>query len=424
MNKRAVFLTLFTAAAILFVALAHAAGLTQSQTGSNRSLLPPSGCPSGWVCPAPPILDPATTIGIWYQPWWGKPGYTPEGYSNSDISWEQATRYKPTYGYYWAGDPDNIDYEFAQLKDLGVDYVILDNTNLAIIADKGNIEKNIQAIFKRVSQYPADKQIPLTLAIGGELWAARSVDLMNNAADFVYKTYATQPVYYKLDGKPLLIDYNDYITDSPTAPDWTDPRFTVRYATGIISQSDQGILASQKNYPGIAQYGWWGWISEYPQFITAENVLVTPGADFAHRAVTAPASCGGSCTYHFDREGGYTFIKEWLAAIKAHPKNIVVTSWNDFSDETGIEPARPATATAPPWVDYYGEEMPDWYVQIAKGYMSLRTGLVPGGYYRDEDADAAYNVANGRLVYQGALTHRHPVIVLPAGTLKSLLSQQ
>jgi len=381
------------------------------------------GCPKDWICPVTPIIDPSTKIGFWYEPWYSKPGLTPPGYFKSGVSWTELTQYEPTYGYYWSGDPDNIDYEFDLLNELGADYLILDNTNLAVIADKGNIEKNIQAIFKENSERPINQQIPLAIAVGGELWAAHSIEAMDNTADFVYDTYVSQPIYYELDGKPLLIDYNAYTSPDPTAPNWDDPRFTVRYATGIVDQTNPSIVESQKIYPGIAKYGWWGWITEYPQYITAENVLMVPGADHTHRLVTDPNNACGTCSLHIDREGGETFVDAWLTTIKAHPKNITIASWNDFSEENGIEPAKPSRSEAPKWVDYYGNETPDWYMQIAKGYMHLRQGLMADWYYKDEDNSAVYKVVDSQFVYQGGLPHGHPVITLPAGTLRNLLGQ-
>jgi hypothetical protein len=78
--------------------------------------------------------------------------------------------------------------------------------------------------------------------------------------------------------------------------------------------------------------------------------------------------------------------------------------------------------SATPWVDYYGTETPDWYVQITSDYTHLRTGLMLGSYYMDEDNAAVYEVVDGKLVYQSVLPHGNPVIFLPAGTLKALLS--
>ena len=104
------------------------------------------------------------------------------------------------------------------------------------------------------------------------------------------------------------------------------------------------------------------------------------------------------------------YDKAWGHSFQCHRREEV--SWNDFSDETGIEPARAGLATTPLWADYYGKETPDWYVQIAKAYITLRTGLRAAGYYRDEDSQDVYQVVNGALVYQGWLPHGHPVIPL------------
>ena len=49
-------------------------------------------------------------------------------------------------------------------------------------------------------------------------------------------------------------------------------------------------------------------------------------------------------------------------------------------------------------------------------------GLMSGLYYRDEDNAAVYEVVDGKLVYQSVLPHGNPVIFLPSGTLKALLT--
>jgi hypothetical protein len=358
---------------------------------------------------------------MWYEPWWQKPGYTPPGYVASNISWLRQTRYKPLAGYYWAGDPANIAAEFGQLKALGVDYLLFDDTNLAVYADGGNVEKNIAAIFREDARLPPEGQLPLSLVIGGELWAARSEVSMRSAADHVFANYAQEALYFRWHGKPLLVSYNAYDGTTPiVGPEWDDPRFTVRYAAGIVDRNNPSIKQAERRYQGIAAHGWWGWVPEYPQLVTAEAIGVTPGADNRHRRVTDPATPCAGCTYTLDRQGGALYEKEWLRAIKANPETIVISSWNDFSDETGIEPAAPASADSPAWSDAYGNTVPDWYVKITAAYANLRIGLMAGGYYRDENGSAAYRVLRGNLVCQTEPPHGHPVVPLPAGLLAGL----
>jgi hypothetical protein len=356
-------------------------------------------CPSGWICPAMPIMSPSIKIGTWYELYWQTPDSTWPGQH-----WALRTRYKPVGGYYSSGDPSVVQSQFAQIKAAGINYVLLDDTN-GIWNDNGEIEKNAKSIFDTDEQLPTDQRMHLAFVLG--TWGYSTAAELQAEADHVWSTYASRPSYLLWKGKPLLVDYGAY--DTMLVPDvvrsWTDPHFTLRHAVEIANSSN----------PLLQQFvpeGLWGWYLPEPQLVSPETIAVAPGYDRQHAASPAPAS--------IDRENGMHYTREWLFAIKHNPENIILPSWNDFAEETQIEPSINVSAT--PWVDYYGTETPDWYVQITSGYTHLRTGLMLGSYYRDEDNAAVYEVVDGKLVYQSVLPHGNPVIFLPAGTLKALLT--
>lgn len=357
----------------------------------------PASCPAGWVCPSTPIYT--SKIGMWYEIWWEPIASTPgNGWAIS--------RYQPLLGYYDSGDAQVVQTHFAQMKSAGVDFLIFDDTN-GITANDLKVDANVRAIMARDAQLPASIQIPYAFAIGAQLWANCSLDLQRAEADYVY-SFSDSPLYFKWRGEPLLVNYNAYDGPDACAPNWDDEplhRFSVRRATGLVDVGDAGLAP----YGGL---GWWGWAVRYPQPATQEEIAVSPGADNVHRG------CPG-CAIRIDRENGKLFGLQWLNAIKRNPAAIVVAGWNEFNDETAIEPAR--ATTGPAWVDAYGEETPDLYLQIARGYGNLRTGLMDGAYYQDEDGLSVYAVVGGRLVYQSSFPHRAPVILLPAGTLRGLL---
>jgi len=356
-------------------------------------------CPSGWICPARPIMSPSMKIGTWYELYWQTPDSTWPGQH-----WALWTRYKPVGGYYGSGDPTVVRSQFAQIKAAGIDYVLLDHTN-GIWNDNGEIEKNAKSIFDTDDQLPTDQRMPLAFVLG--TWGYSTAAELQAEADHVWSTYASRPSYLLWKGKPLLVDYGAY--DTTFVPDvvrsWTDPHFTLRHAVEIANSSN----------PLLQQFvpeGLWGWYLPEPQLVSPETIAVAPGYDRQHAASPAPAS--------IDRENGTHYTREWLFAIKHNPENIILPSWNDFAEETQIEPSINVSAT--PWVDYYGTETPDWYVQITSNYTHLRTGLMLGSYYRDEDNAVVYEVVDGKLVYQSVLPHGNPVIFLPAGTLRALLT--
>lgn len=355
-------------------------------------------CPVGWIYPKNPILAPATKIGTWYELYW-------QARTNKygEQHWRE-TRRKPLLGYYDSGDPAIIRAHFAQMKAAGIDYIIFDDTN-ALFADGGEIEENVAAIFATDTALPEAERMPAGFVIGAELYAGRSATGQQNEADHIWNNYAASPVYFCWRGKPLLVLFNEFDVTNCFMPEWSDPHFTVRKAVGTVVSSN--ALLKQYTAEGL-----WGWCLPEPQLASPETIAVGPGWTREH--LPTPVH------YPIEREGGARYMREWLFAIKHQPQNIVIPSWNEFAEETAIEPA---TATSgPKWADFYGDEVPDWYLQITSAYAHLRTGLMAGAYFRDEGARDFYRVVNGKLVLQSVMPHGHPVILLPAGTLSGLVS--
>lgn len=111
-------------------------------------------------------------------------------------------------------------------------------------------------------------------------------------------------------------------------------------------------------------------------------------------------------------------MKQWLNVLKLKPKNVIIASWNDWAEETMIEPGYAQ------WRDYHGNEVPDWYLQITTAYANLRTGLMQGVYYRDVNNPQVYVVQNGSLQPVSVLPMGKPVIYLPDDTLASIVFSQ
>jgi hypothetical protein len=116
-------------------------------------------CPSGWICPAMPIMSPSIKVGTWYELYWQTPDSTWPGQH-----WALWTRYKPVGGYYRSGDPSVVQSQFAQIKAAGIDYVLLDDTN-GIWNDNGEIEKNAKSISIPMTSFLQTNACPLRLSL-------------------------------------------------------------------------------------------------------------------------------------------------------------------------------------------------------------------------------------------------------------------
>lgn len=383
-------------------------------------------CPAGWLCPATPLYT--SRVGIWYTNIYRKPAATTTPNYAEAFHWD-VSRYEPSLGFYESDDSVALSAHLDEMNAAAIDFMLLDGTNGYTYTLAYDTDVLVHTQLAR----PPAKRVPIAFSLGAQLWAsppgsANAVPQHQAEVDKVFTDYAgnttptytyapafnTPPgtedlasLYFAWQGRPLMVVYNSYGAGA-NGLDWVDPRFTVRRAGAIVSPSAPATTTYGAN-------GWWGWVTEYPQLVTKDEIGVTPGADNAHRG------CAG-CDYVLDREGGDLFEREWLRAIASNPRSIVIAGWNDFIDETAIEPASPVSGRgAPPYSDSYGAEVPDWYLQIVTAYSNLRTGLMPGRVYREEGGAAMYRVTDGALVAEAAMPHGQPVIQLPNGSLAALM---
>jgi hypothetical protein len=390
-----------------------------SSGGAMNTVLESCEPNQGWICMDEPLIPRDTTVGAWYSVYWYAKG------SQLD-HWAEWTRYEPTLGYYDSGDI--IKQQEPYFERAGINYLILDHTN-GWNNDGGRIIANIRKVFAQL-----DHKYPIALALGAPLWLANPNEdkmhpsdvkaararAMQVEADATWSELANSPNYLKWFDpssntyKPLLIIYNDiqgsYAHDQINRY-WNDSRFVVRYSAGTSDPGNPLLQPYAKDLGGL-----WGWAVKYPQIVNGETMAVQAGHNTSHLASHAGTSVPTL------KNNGQSYMRQWLHIIKNKPKNIIIPSWNDWGEETAIEPGRRRVGSAELLTDSYGEEVDDWLLQITSAYTSLRKGLKPDTYYRTEDDPKVYKVENGKLIAQTEMPHRKPVILLPAGTLKRYIS--
>lgn len=330
---------------------------------------------------------PRPAIGLWYTAWWTE--------DDQFHHWGQCHRV-PVLGRYGAGDPKIIKAHYEQFRDLGIDFLIMDDTN-GCGADAGRINDNIRAWFEFMDRQPAESRIPICIGSGGEMRAA-GAPAQKRAADYYWSNWAGRPSYYHFEGKPLLLVDTD---DNYGPGDFDDDRFTVRW------------VYNGDNHESMAQRKTWGWGSQAPCPILEESMSIMPGQRYGYEVPK----------HMFDpretpREGGRWYVRMWLRVLQASPRVVTLADWNNFIEETAIEDSYT-------WEDAKGYATANLYTCITRAYSRFRRGeLVRGEYYRDVQKPEVYLFDGKTLIHQKAMPTRAAVIEVPAGSLDAFLLRQ
>lgn len=259
-------------------------------------------------------------------------------------TWHQNADWKnswgtPLDGAYASDDRMVIDRHARQLQSAGVDFAWVDwSNNIGYVYDPNKkrpdfdmIEGATFALFDEWARLRAAGEktpnISIFLGVTGAPEAADDGRLQAKA-DKMWNQFVANPVYRPLiemdDGKPLLVVYVN--TPSPFqsgVPKWNDPRFTVRWMTGYITQ--QSALRDGE----ISKYGYWSWEDRGPQ--TFPVVGGHPEA-MVINAATRPQGKPDEKNYiaAATRDNGATFRKSWARARQIGPKYAMVVSWNEW----------------------------------------------------------------------------------------------
>ncbi|MGV3773093.1 MAG: hypothetical protein ACO1QB_09350 [Verrucomicrobiales bacterium] len=333
-----------------------------------------------------PNLFAKPQIGLWLTVWWTE--------DDQFRHWTNCHRF-PTLGRYTSGDPQIISNHFSQFRNLGIDFLIMDDTNIAG-NDGGRINDNIRAWFDFMDRLRSDQRIPICIGSGGEMRAGGK-DYQAKGADFYYENWAGRPSYFKMEGKPLLI----IDTDKNHGPgDFLDERFTVRWAY------------NGDNHAAMKRNKTWGWGSYFPPPALEESMSIWPGHRFPGNVVKH-----GFDPLEESRQGGKLYVKMWLEVFKAQPKYVTIADWNNFEEETAIEDSYA-------WESSQGYAVPALYTRITRAYSRLRDKeLVKGEFYRDEKLPEVYLFDGTKVIHQSATPLHAEVILLPSGWLKEIRSK-
>ncbi len=261
---------------------------------------------------------------------------------------------EPIFGYYDTLDEYVLRKHAELLADAGVDFIFIDWTNGEFTWEKGT--DAILKVFKEAREDGVDApQIVFWISLFEPQNRINQITTM-------YERWYSNPEYddmwFKLDGKPLVLGYSDILGMSYTNSTEIKNMFTFR-----------SINPSYFNYGGIDETHW-GWLSVYPQckYGTTEDgrpeemaVGVAQNANSDSYTLSYMAEgdriMGRSFaaldeqtkkTYFYSynyagkeyiikerndlaTKAGRNFQQQWDYAIECDPNVVLVTGWNEWT---------------------------------------------------------------------------------------------
>ncbi len=254
---------------------------------------------------------------------------------------------EPENGYYRSEDPWVLRRDLQMLSNAHVDFIFIDVTNAYTYLE--TVKKLCEISMQMRKEGIYTPQLAFTTN-------ARSGQIMNNLYDEFYAPSFYDELWFKWNGKPLILgDFKDIELRADVKS-----FFTIKYCWA---------WTNTKNEPNH-----WQWLDTYPQDYgwsvdpgTPEQIVVsvaqhpmsTTGNSYRNTAEPPVNS-----KYLTDFTGqGLHFAEQWTRAQQVDPPVIMVTQWNEWTAQrfiwnsgSGIYAGRPIKDGDSYFVDVFTEE--------------------------------------------------------------------
>jgi glycoprotein endo-alpha-1,2-mannosidase len=344
---------------------------------------------------AAPVSAARLTIGAYYYTWYGKQsGNWSLGYARGALDPSQA----PFLGEYSSSDPGVIATQYSWAHKYGVDvfmcaWVGPGGADLTIrdglMSSPARGTTRIAIFYESIDRLGLSAPNQITID-------DRAIATMTSDFDYLARTYFTDPAYYRIGGRPVVVLYVSRIYTGKVAKAIQTIRARIRLVTGrnpyLIGDEvdpDIGPFASHiRLFDAITGYTLYsrkqkpGWPSRTDFLAKASRRMQTfsklarrlevrfvPGTlpGFNDRAVrpaenhhVLPHELGPN---NLDPSSLFRASLR-TAGVLVDPKLnlLTVTSWNEWNEDTQIEPTAPGIATTLP-------------VQLTQNYLQRSYGF-------------------------------------------------
>jgi hypothetical protein len=290
--------------------------------------VPPTAVP--WedapLADAPPTAAPARRAPIpllAYYYIWFDPG-----------SWNRAKTDYPLLGTYSSDDPQVVRQHIRWAKEAGIEGFIVS-------------WKSTEPLNRRLAQLirlAGEEQFKLTMIYQGLNFERDPLPVERVAADMDYflTEYADDPVF-DMFGRPVMI----------WSGTWEFSREEVAQVRAVVGDRLL-LLASEKNEEGYQRLAdlvdgdayYWSSVNPETNPNYPEKLLGMSAAIRANKGLwIAPAAPGFDArlvggTQIIERKDGLTLRQQMNGALQSAPDAVGLISWNEFSENTHVEPSR------------------------------------------------------------------------------------
>ena len=253
----------------------------------------------------------------------------------SHNSWARAKTDLPLVGTYSSSDPGVMRHQIVQAKSAGI-------TGFIVSWKDTPLNDQRLELLMRVA---AQEHFKLAMIYEGLDFSRKPLPVSQVAADFVTfrDRFAGNPVFYRVDGKPLTI----------WSGTWAFSYAQVAQVTSAV-RPQLLVLSTEKDMTGFERIAGvtdgdaYYWSSVNPATNTGYEAKLDRMSQVIRRAGKywiAPFAPGFDARLvggqrAVPRDNGQTLRTEYAVAVRSSPDMLGLISWNEFSENSYVEPSK------------------------------------------------------------------------------------
>ena len=253
----------------------------------------------------------------------------------SHNSWARAKTDLPLVGTYSSSDPGVMRHQIVQAKSAGI-------TGFIVSWKDTPLNDQRLELLMRVA---AQEHFKLAMIYEGLDFSRKPLPVSQVAADFVTfrDRFAGNPVFYRVDGKPLTI----------WSGTWAFSHAQVAQVTSAVRPqllvlSTEKDLTGFERIAGVTDGDAYYWSSVNPATNTGYEAKLDRMSQAIRRAGKywiAPFAPGFDARLvggqrAVPRDNGQTLRTEYAVAVRSSPDMLGLISWNEFSENSYVEPSK------------------------------------------------------------------------------------